>query len=75
MCRYTLFQSRKTLYAPKFLGVLKKNKKKTKKFSRLKPSLKGALSGLRQFLATESHLKMIKMFLFYLKSSFHSQDI
>ena len=56
----------------------KKKKKKnthTKKFSRLKPSLKGALSGLRQFSATESHLKMIKMFLFYLKSSFHSQDI
>ena len=52
MCRHTLFQSRKTLYAPKVLGVLKKkNKKKhthTKKFSRLKPSLKGALSGLRQ---------------------------
>ena len=79
ICRYTLFQSRKTLYAPKVHGVLKKKKQKknthTKKFSRLKPSLKGALSGLRQFSATESHLKMIKMFLFYLKSSFHSQDI
>ena len=37
---------------------------------------KSALSGLRQFLATESPLKMIKKcFLFHLKSSFRSQDI
>ena len=37
---------------------------------------KGALSGLRQFLANESPLKMMKKcFLFHLKSSFHLQDI
>ena len=37
---------------------------------------KGALSGLRQFLATESPLKLMKIFfLFHLKSSFRSQDI
>ena len=37
---------------------------------------KGSLTGLRQFLATESFLKMIKnAFLFHLKSSFRSQDI
>ena len=36
----------------------------------------GALSGLRQFLATKSPLKMMKnAFLFHLKSSFRSQDI
>ena len=35
-------------------------------------SLKGVLSGLRQFFATESPLKC---FLFHLKSSFRSQDI
>ena len=34
--------------------------------------LKGTLSGLRQYLATESPLKC---FLFHLKSSFRSQDI
>ena len=34
-------------------------------------SIKGALSGLRQFLATESPLKLMKIaFLFHLKSSF-----
>ena len=39
-------------------------------------TLKGALSGLRQFLATESALKfMKKFFLFHLKSSLRSQDI
>ena len=38
--------------------------------------LKGALSGLRQFLALESPLKIMKnAFLFNLKSSFCSQDI
>ena len=37
--------------------------------------IKGILSGLRQFLATESPLKMIKNAFFYLKSSFLSQDI
>ena len=37
---------------------------------------KGALSGLRQFLATESSLKIDERgFLFHLKSSFRSQDI
>ena len=39
-------------------------------------SIKGALSGLGQFLATESPLKMMKkIFLFHLKSSFCSQAI
>ena len=39
-------------------------------------SFKGALSGLKQFLATESPLKIMKnVFLFHLKSSFRSQDI
>ena len=34
------------------------------------------LSGLKQFLATESPLKVMKKsFLFHLQSSFHSQDI
>ena len=38
--------------------------------------LKDALSGSRQFLATENPLKMMaKGFLFHLKSSFRSQDI
>ena len=38
--------------------------------------LKGALSDLRQFLTTESPLKIIKKcFLIHLKSSFRSQDI
>ena len=38
--------------------------------------LKGALSCLRQFLATESPLKMMKnAFLFQLKNSFRSRDI
>ena len=37
---------------------------------------KGALSGLRQFLETESSLKIDERgFLFHLKSSFRSQDI
>ena len=35
---------------------------------------KGAISGLRHFLATESALKMMKNALFHL-SSFRSQDI
>ena len=39
-------------------------------------NFKGALSGLRQFLATESPLKMMKnAFYFHLKSSFCYQDI
>ena len=39
-------------------------------------NIKGALSGLRQILATENTLKMMKnAFLFHLKSSFRSQDI
>ena len=39
-------------------------------------AIKGALSGLRQFLAIGSPLKMIEnAFLVYLKSFFHSQDI
>ena len=38
--------------------------------------IKGALSCLRQLLATESSLKMTKKcFLFHLKSCFCSQDI
>ena len=38
--------------------------------------IKGALSSLRQILAIESPLKMMKgYFLFHLKSSFSSQDI
>ena len=37
--------------------------------------VKGALSGLTQFLATEIPLKMIKCFLFHVKSSFCSQNI
>ena len=38
---------------------------------------KGALSGLRRFLATEGTLKRMKnaFYLFHLKSSFRSQDI
>ena len=40
-------------------------------------NLKGAISGLRQFSAVESHLNENdeKCFLFPVKSSFHSQDI
>ena len=39
-------------------------------------SVKGVTSGLRQFLATESPLKMIENgFSFHFKSSFRSQDI
>ena len=39
-------------------------------------SFKGALSGLRHFLANESPLKMMKnAFLFHLKSFFRSQDV
>ena len=41
----------------------------------LSENFNGALSGLRQFLATESPLKMMKNAFFHLKSSFHSQDI
>ena len=37
--------------------------------------LKGVLSGLRQFLATETFNYDEKCFLFYLQSSFRSQDI
>ena len=39
-------------------------------------NFKGALSGLKQFLATESSLNKNdeKCFLFHLKSSFRSQD-
>ena len=38
--------------------------------------IKGAVSGLRPFLANEGSLKMIKKsFLFHVKSSFRSQDI
>ena len=37
--------------------------------------LKGALSTLRQFLATESSLSDEKCFLLHLKSSFRSQDV
>ena len=37
--------------------------------------IKGAVSGLKLFLATESSLKMMKILLFQLKSSFRSQDI
>ena len=43
--------------------------------SKFNLELKGALSGLRQFLATESPLNDEKCFLFHLKSSFRSQDI
>ena len=33
----------------------------------------GTLSGLRQFVTTKSHLKMMKnLFLYYVKSPFHS---
>ena len=39
------------------------------------PFIKGALSGLRLFLATESLLKMMKNALFHLKSFFRPQDI
>ena len=46
------------------------------KLLKSKLSPKGVLTGLRQILATESSLKMMKnTFLFHLKSSFHSQDI
>ena len=41
----------------------------------LSENFNGALSGLRQFLATESPLKMMKNAFFHLKSSFRSQDI
>ena len=38
--------------------------------------VKGTFSGPKQFLAIESHLKMMKFaFLFHLKNSFCSQDI
>ena len=41
----------------------------------IKP-FKGALSGLRRFLATENSLKMMKnAFLFHPKNSFRSEDI
>ena len=36
---------------------------------------KGALSGLRQFLATENPLRMMGNVFFHLKSSFRSKDI
>ena len=36
---------------------------------------KGALSGLRQFSAAESPLKMMKMLFIHVESSFRSQDI
>ena len=52
-----------------------KNMENTTFFDK-KSEIKGALSGLRQFLATESLLKNdVKCFLFHLKSSFRSQDI
>ena len=36
----------------------------------------GTLSGLRQFVTTKSHLKMMKnLFLYYVKSPFHSWHI
>ena len=45
-------------------------------FSLYAVNFKGTLSGLRQFLATERHLKMMKnVFLFHLKSFFHYQHI
>ena len=37
--------------------------------------IKGALSGLRQFLATESSLKMMQNAFYFTKSFFRSQDI
>ena len=50
--------------------------KKSKMIFSRKNTLKDALSSLRQFLVTESPLKMMKKcFLFYLKSSFLSPDI
>ena len=36
----------------------------------MKTEIKGALSGLTQFLVTENPLKINKCFLFHLKSSF-----
>ena len=41
----------------------------------LKLQIKGAHSGQRQFLETESPLKIMKNILFHFKSSFRSQDI
>ena len=38
-------------------------------------TVKGALLGLRQFLATEPFKNDEKCFLFHLKNSFRSQDI
>ena len=47
----------------------------TQKQSSTQSLIKGALSGLKQFLAAESPLKMIKnVFLFHVKISFRSQD-
>ena len=40
---------------------------------KMKP-LKDALSGLRQFVAPECPLKLMKSFLFHIKSSFSFQD-
>ena len=38
-------------------------------------NVKGALLGLRKFLATENPLRVMKNAFFHLKSSFCSQDI
>ena len=52
------------------------NAKQTLTVKRIGGKLKGALSGMRQFLATESPLKLMKKcFLFRLNSPFLSQDI
>ena len=56
------------------LLIIKKDIKSTLLI--IKKDLKDALSGLRQFLAIESSLPMMKnSFLFHLKNSFCSQDI
>ena len=49
--------------------------KMTRNYSQLVFMSNRHTPGLMQFLATESRLKLWKMFLFHLKRSFRSQDI
>ena len=54
----------------------RRKKRRIEKHYQIWIDFKGALSGLRQFLTTESPLKMVRNALtFYRKSSFRFQDI
>ena len=65
--------NQKQTYARKLVPIFVIKYLNTQEFTDF--GIKGARSSLRQFLATESPLKMMKnTFLFYLKS-FFSQDI